>query len=393
VIKRFGSLFAGHIDLGDMGELATPANDRRYDNAALATVFDKAEALAVAMDGLGFDALWMAEHHFQHEGYECIPNLPLLFVHLANRTERLRFGCGFNVAPMWHPLRLAEDFASADILTEGRVIFGVGRGYHSREVESLGGVLLNEDDNRDLFEEQIEIILKAFAEERFSHKGKNYDLPPRVPYRGYEVEDLTLVPRPINLPVECWQPIVSAKPRGLDFMAKHGIKGIVGGGSALMAERPIIAFKEAYERAGHSVMLGQNLCLGLNFHIAETREKAIEEATPYFQEHLKMFAPLGMVPMSDAQMTRLGGRGGWDAEGVPKLERAVETGSWYCGPPEGFVAYLKELQARYPGLEDVNVQASMGTPQTVMIEQLEIFAREVMPHFGIEHTAASRSAG
>lgn len=389
MIKRFGSLFAGHIDLDDMGEAATPANDRRYPNERLATVFDKAQAMAVAMDGLGYDALWMAEHHFQHEGYECIPNLPLFFVHLAHVTERLKFGCGFNVAPMWHPLRLAEDFATADILTKGRVIFGVGRGYHTREVESLGGVLQDEDANRDLFEEQVEIILRAFQEDHFRHEGKNYALPPRVPYRGYEVDEITLVPQPIHRRDECWQPIVSAKPRGLDFMAKHGIKGIVGGGSALMAERPIVAFREAYSRAGRELALGERLCLGLNFHIAETREKAIKEATPFFQEHLKMFAPLGMVPMSAEQLARLGERGGWTDVQIPTLERAVETGSWYCGPPEGFVAYLQELQEKFPGLEDINVQSSMGTPLAVITEQLELFAREVMPSFAGPASAAA----
>ncbi|MCH9674502.1 MAG: LLM class flavin-dependent oxidoreductase, partial [Gammaproteobacteria bacterium] len=339
MIKRFGSLFAGHIDLGDMGQDATPPNERRYSNAELVTVFDKAEALAVAMDELGYDSFWMAEHHFQHEGYECIPNLPLFFVHLAHVTKRLRFGCGFNVAPMWHPLRLAEDFATADILTKGRVIFGVGRGYHTREVEALGGVLQDAEANRDLFEEQVEIMLKAFNEESFTHHGKNYTLPPNAPYRGYDLKELTLVPRPVNK-VECWQPIVSASPRGLDFMAKHGIKGIVGGGSALMAEGPVIAFKEAWERAGHNVTLGENLCIGLNFHIAETKEKAIKEATPYFEEHVKMFAPLGMIPMKPAQLAALDKRGNWSAQNIPTLERAVDTGSWYCGPPEGFVDYL-----------------------------------------------------
>jgi alkanesulfonate monooxygenase SsuD/methylene tetrahydromethanopterin reductase-like flavin-dependent oxidoreductase (luciferase family) len=204
-------------------------------------------------------------------------------------------------------------------------------------------------------------------------------LPEAMPYRGYEVEELTLVPRPLRLPVETWQPIVSANPRGLDFMAKHQIKGIVGGGSALMAERPIVAFKEAYEKAGHDVVLGQNLCLGLNYHIAETREKAIKEATPFFEEHLKMFAPLNMVPMSAEALAKLQTRGGWAEEKIPTLERAVETGSWYCGPPEGFVAYLQELQERYPGMEDVNVQSSMGTPLAVMQEQLTAFGEDVMP--------------
>jgi alkanesulfonate monooxygenase SsuD/methylene tetrahydromethanopterin reductase-like flavin-dependent oxidoreductase (luciferase family) len=379
MIKRFGSLFAGHIDLGDLGQDATPANDRRYTNRELTTVFDKAEAMAKTMDRLGYDSFWMAEHHFQHEGYECIPNLPLFYVHLAHVTEKLRFGCGFNVTPMWHPLRLAEDYATADILTKGRVIFGVARGYHTREVEVLGGVLQDADANRELFEEQVEIILKAFHEDSWSHKGAHYTLPERMPYRGYEVEELTLVPRPLRQPVETWQPIVSANPRGLDFMAKHQIKGIVGGGSALMAERPIVAFKEAYEKAGHNVVLGQNLCLGLNYHIAETREKAIKEATPFFEEHLKMFAPLNMVPMSAEALAKLQTRGGWAEERIPTLERAVETGSWYCGPPEGFVAYLQELQERYPGMEDVNVQSSMGTPLAVMQEQLTAFGEDVLP--------------
>ena len=90
----------------------------------LATVLDKTEAIVTLMDRLGYDTFWAAEHRFQREGYECIPNLLLLFVHLAHLTKRIKFGCGFNVAPMWHPLRLAEDFAVADRLTGGRIILG-----------------------------------------------------------------------------------------------------------------------------------------------------------------------------------------------------------------------------------------------------------------------------
>ena len=74
-------------------------------------------------------------------------------------------------------------------------------------------------------------MMTAFNGRAFSFKGKHYTLPPRVPYRGYELEELTLVPRPRRLPVECWQPIVSASQRGLDFMARHGIKGVIGGGA------------------------------------------------------------------------------------------------------------------------------------------------------------------
>jgi alkanesulfonate monooxygenase SsuD/methylene tetrahydromethanopterin reductase-like flavin-dependent oxidoreductase (luciferase family) len=382
VITKFATVYAGHVDLPDMGQMATPANERRYSNEHLASVFEKTDAVAGTMDELGYHAIWLAEHHFQHEGYECIPNILMAAVHLAHVTRRIKIGCGFNIAPMWHPLRLAEDYATADILTGGRVIFGVGRGYHSREVETFGAPILDQDANRELFEEQVEIMFKAFNQESFSHHGKHYTLPPAVPYRGYELKEITLVPRPIHLPVECWQPIVSASSRALDFMVRHGIKGIIGGGAATMAEGPIHGYREAAARAGHSLQPGENLCLGIFMHLAETREKAIREITPYYEEHVKMFGPLGFVPgITPQQLAASTKRGGWGAAGVPTVEHYMKNGSWFAGPPEDLVAYLKDLESRYPGLEYVNVSISMGTPKAVMLEQLTACAKEVMPKF------------
>ncbi|MBV9583185.1 MAG: LLM class flavin-dependent oxidoreductase, partial [Chloroflexi bacterium] len=286
MITRFGSLYAGHVDLDDHGLAATPVNDRWLSNERLLTVFDKATRIAQLMDRRGYDVFWLAEHHFQREGYEVIPNILLLAVHLAHLTQRIKIGCGFNIAPMWHPLRLAEDYAVADYLTGGRVVFGVGRGYHTREVETFGAPMLDPDANRALFEEQIDIIFKAFDEPAFSHTGTYYTLPPRVPYRGYGLQDLTLVPRPARLPVECYQPIVSASPRGLDFMARHGIKGVIGGGAAGggAASKTVVAWQEAQARQGRQTPLGANLVVGIMFHIADTEEQAIAEARPYFQE-------------------------------------------------------------------------------------------------------------
>ena len=382
MISKFVTVYPGHIDLPDMGQDTTPANERRYSNDELAGVFEKTEAVARKMDALGYDTLWLAEHHFQHEGYECIPNILMLAVHLAHVTKRLRIGCGFNIAPMWHPLRLAEDFAVADILTKGRTVFGVGRGYHTREVETFGAPMQNADANRELFEEQVEIIFKAFNSESFSHKGKHYTLPPAVPYRGYELKEITLVPRPVNRPVECWQPVVSASARGLDFMVKHGIKGAVGGGAATMAEGPIQAYRDAAARAGKDLKLGENLTVGIFFHLANSREQAIREMTPYYEEHVKMFAPLGFVPgLTPQQVAAAGRRGGWDAGGVPKLDHYMKLGSWFAGTSEQLIEHLKKLEARYPGMQHINLSTSMGTPKAVMLEQFQRVAEEVMPAF------------
>jgi hypothetical protein len=163
-------------------------------------------------------------------------------------------------------------------------------------------------------------------------------------------------------------------------MIKHRIKGIIGGGAATMAEGPIKGYQQAAARAGIDLALGEDLCLGIFFHLAETREKALREATPWYEEHVKMFAPLGFVPgITPAQVAAAARRGGWKAAGVPDLEHFTRTGAWFCGPPEELAAHLRGLQEKYPGLEYVNVGSSMGTPQAVMLEQLAWFAREVMP--------------
>src|SRR5213083_2072574 len=384
MITKFATVYAGHVDLPDMGQDATPANERRFSNDHLVSVFEKTDAIAKCMDEAGYYAIWLAEHHFQHEGYEVLPNLLMSAVHLAHVTKRIKIGCGFNIAPMWHPLRLAEDYATVDRLTGGRVVFGVGRGYHSREVETFGAPMLDQDANRELFEEQVDIIFKSFNERSFAHQGKHYTIPPPVPYRGYEVREVTLVPRPKTLPVECWQPVVSASQRGLDFMAKHGIKGLIGGGAAAggASDKVVHAFREARARAGRETELGGDLCIGYSFHIADSVEQGIKEATPFFEENIKMFAPLGFVPgLTPEQIDAAADPKRARQAGLPTLRNAIKAGTWLIGPPELITEQLMEIQHKYPGLEVVNVGQPVGTPQAVILEQLERFSAQVMPAF------------
>ena len=394
MITRFGSLYAGHVDLDDVGFDATPVNDRWLSDEKLASVFGKADAIAIKMDQLGFDTFWAAEHHFQHEGYECIPNLLMMYVHLAHLTKNLKFGCGFNVNPMWHPLRLAEDYATADILTKGRVIFGVGRGYHSREVDTFGVPSTNSDNdaNREMFEEQIEIIMKAFNEESFSFKGKHYTLPPEVPYRGYTLKEITLVPRPMNLPVETWQPMVSASQQAMDFMAKHGIQAIIGGGAVTGGPSDDVIQRWTETLVKHDykdVQLGSRLVLGLPTFIADTEKEAIEQSRKYLEEDMKMFAPLGFFRSFTPEMIEtLGDPSRAPSAGFPSMEDAIASGAWVCGPPEKITERVMEIQDKYPGLEYMHVgMGRQGVPLEVMIEQLERFGKEVMPKFNVKTPA------
>src|SRR5689334_17443817 len=384
MISKFVTVYPGHIDLPDMGQEATPANERRYSNEQLASVFDKTEAVAKKMDALGFDTLWLAEHHFQHEGYEVLPNILMVAVHLAHVTKRLRIGCGFNIAPMWHPLRLAEDFAVADILTKGRTVFGVGRGYHTREVETFGSPMQDQNANRELFEEQVEIIFKAFNNESFSHKGKHYTLPPEVPYRGYQLKELTLVPRPLRFPVECWQPIQGGSERALDFMARMGIQGLVGGGSAEggAMHSVVLKWQEAHKKFGIDLELGERMCFGFHFYIADSREQGIREAAEYYEENMKMFGELRLVrALSEEQIEIMRDPKLAPTAKLPRIEDAINAGGVLCGSPEQIIEHLKALEKRYPGLDRVSVSLSVGVPKSVCLEQLERFGTEVMPAF------------
>jgi alkanesulfonate monooxygenase SsuD/methylene tetrahydromethanopterin reductase-like flavin-dependent oxidoreductase (luciferase family) len=380
MITRFSTLYVGHIELERCGLAGTPADDRRYANERLIEAFDTAARMASASDALGYETLWLAEHHFQHEGYECIPNIPLLAVDLAHRTRRIKIGCAFNIVPTWHPLRLAEDYATADILTGGRLVFGVGRGYHSREVETFGNPMLDAEANRELFEEQVEVILKAFGQESFSHQGKRYTIPPDVPYRGYRLQELTLVPRPLRRPVEVWQPIVSGSARSLDFMARHGIKGVVSATAEGVVQRWFGEYQAAARRHGRELRLGEDLILGFRMCIDETVDRAIARARPYFEEHAKCMAPLGMLRYSEEHVSAVAARQAQSASAAT-LENGVRNRTWLCGPPGEIIAYLKELERRYPGLEHVMIAWALGTPRELMIEQLTRFARDVMPAF------------
>src|SRR5438128_4376838 len=182
MITKFDSSYYGTADMENLGYAGTPINDRRYSKEELANALHKVVAYAKCMDERGYNTFWMAEHHFQPEGTELIPNLLMMAMHLVNVTRNLKIGCGFNVVPMWHPLRLAEDYAMADVLSGGRVIFGVARGYHTREVETFGSALMDQQANREIFEEQVDIIFRAFNEEAFAPRGHYYPLPAEVPY-------------------------------------------------------------------------------------------------------------------------------------------------------------------------------------------------------------------
>src|ERR1700751_1627964 len=384
MITKFDSSYYGTVDMENLGYAGTPINERRYSQPELGGALHKVIEYAKCMDERGYDTFWMAEHHFQPEGTELIPNLLMMAMHLCGVTKTLPFGCGFNVVPMWHPLRLAEDYAVADILSGGRVIFGVARGYHTREVETFGSPPTDQEANRELFEEGVDLVFKAFNGERFSHKGKYYTCPPEVPYRGYTLKEISLVPRPQPRPVECWPPIQSGSPRAFDFMAKHGISGVIGGGSAEggAVDRHMTGFQAAYARRGVTLKLGEGLAPGYQSHIASSREQAIREAAPHYEENMKMFGELRLVrALTDEQIAAMRDPKLVGTVKLPTIEDAVKAGGFLAGRPEDIIEALKVVEKRYPGLDRIICATPLGTPLDVQLQDLDRFAKEVIPAF------------
>jgi alkanesulfonate monooxygenase SsuD/methylene tetrahydromethanopterin reductase-like flavin-dependent oxidoreductase (luciferase family) len=375
MISKFHVLYVGQIELDNIGRAGTPANERRCSDERLREVFATAKDIAQTMDDLGFDVLWMAEHHFQREGYEVIPNLIQTGLWLATQTKRLKFGCAFNILPMWHPIRLAEDYAMADIVTDGRIVMGVGRGYHTREVESFGAPLLDADKNRALFEEQLRLLLTCFNEPEFRFKGQFYECPPQVDYRGYRLKDVTLVPRPKHLPVDIYMPIASGKT--IDMMAKYGLKAMVTLNGERILDNVLHAYHKACAAQGQTKQLGEDVIWGAGIYLADSEAEAMRRLEPAHDERFKWFAPFGFVRYADEQ-GRSWGSPGAPAQ-VPTLAEGVKQKAWFCGPPGQVVDGIRSVAEKYPGLDSFMIHWAEGLGPKEFKEQLRWFAKDVMP--------------
>lgn len=137
----------------------------------------------VLADRLGFSGFCMTEHHFSIEGIGLTPNPILAEVAIAAHTNRIRLVQIANIITEHEPIRLAEQAAMLDVISGGRLEFGLGRGYQSREVETFGSVLgsslMDDERNRVWFDEARELILKAWTQETFSDHGDNWSIPPK----------------------------------------------------------------------------------------------------------------------------------------------------------------------------------------------------------------------
>ena len=381
---KTGVFLFGGVEMDDAGPDLPIPTDRRYSNEQMWEATEQIIDAACLSDKLGFDSFWLTEHHFQYEGYEVVPNGILLGAIIAERTEQIHIGMAFNIVPQWHPLRLAEDFATLHNISGGRGILGVGRGTVPREAETLGSQIGSfdnpdqasaDDFNRKQFDEAMDIIQLALSEELFSYHGEIYDFPPPgIPDRGGTVQELTLVPRPLY-PYETWQAITS--PPTLEVVPKRGWGGVIWNSHPTFNKSQWDRIAELYEESqNHSLESGEKRMLVRCVCVADTYEEAVESVRPGHDEMWKFLGPYGwskgyMGP--DGKPSKAGL--------IPTLEESLEQKIWIVGSADD-VGEQIEWYRDLLGVENLMLFPMMpGDSYESGTEQLHRLAEDVLPKF------------
>jgi alkanesulfonate monooxygenase SsuD/methylene tetrahydromethanopterin reductase-like flavin-dependent oxidoreductase (luciferase family) len=159
---------------------------------------------------------------------------------------------------------------------------------------------------------------------------------------------------------------------------------MVGGGSAEggAMHKVVVDWQAAHARIGKHIELGERLCFGFHFYMADSREKGMKEAAKYYEENMKMFGELRLVrALTEEQIEIMRDPKRAPTAKLPRIEDAVKAGGFLCGNADDLIGHIKALEEKYPALDRISVSLSVGVPEKVALEQLERFAREVMPAF------------
>ncbi len=378
-----GLFLLGAVPMPDAGAGDPQPTDRRADNEAVWEATERLTRAGVLADRLGYESYFLTEHHFQHEGYEVIPNALMVGLVVAERTERIKIGALVHVLPQWHPLRFAEDFATLHNFSGGRAVMALGRGTVPREAMPLGAVIGSTDDpaaraaqdatNREMFAEAVQIVDLAMNNERFSFHGDHYDLPPPgIPDRGGVVEELTLTPRPW-FPYEEWQTISS--PPTLGAVARRGVGGVWWNlhPDFLLPQWDEFADIWAAEH-GTELGAGERRMVVLNVRIDDSREAAMAGARPGFDEHWKFLGPYGRTKGFKGPDGKPA-PSGW----IPTLEDAMDQQLALVGTADDVAEQVAD-RVRALGATNITIHPlCLGDPYDRIEEQVSRFAEDVRP--------------
>ena len=354
-----------------------------------ADILDNLRQQAVMAEELGFEAIWLGEHHFGLYGAGDLPNPILLGADLAARTSRIRIGQMANIATWWHPIRLAEDIAILDNMTRGRVEVGFGRGVWPYEGPQFhpNADPRRDRENRALFQETVEIVRKIWTEEFFSHQGENYTFPaedtvfshPSYPpdpawHADGKVTRLRVTPRPYQKPhPPLWMTV--STDRSVSTAAEMGLKACYWQPPPRRIRQRMELYAEVRSRLeGKTFAIGQDQAVMRSTYVSTSMEQARREA-----EAAIMSAFIFNDPFRGREVFTNPGE---ELESTVKLDwDFLEPRTLLVGSPEHVIERIEELQ-EVCNLDYLLVEfAHAGIPLRQTLQNLENFGTRVMPRF------------
>jgi luciferase family oxidoreductase group 1 len=321
-------------------------------------IFARGIEMAQAAETLGFRSVWLAEHHFSTYGYLSRP--VQLATYIAAKTTRLRVGTAVIVVPLHHPLVVAEEIATLDLLAGGRIDVGLGRGYQHYEFERLG---LDLETGRARWEESIDIILKAFEGKPFSYDGKIFKIP-----------ETTIFPQPVQQPrPPIW--VTAQSPDSVEGAVRRGFN-VLTGGFGVPLER-MADFRKLFDRVVAEVKPREPLQVGVQraVYVADNdadARAAAEEARWNMRVTLSLRNNYQRV--EDGRAIPVPGPNEPNVDDL--LDRYLVIGT-----PDTVVRQIRRIEQAV-GITHFNCSFWFGELEHKrVLRSMETFAREVMPAF------------
>lgn len=320
-------------------------------------------AEAVEADRLGFDTIWLAEIHFTPR-FSVLPAPLMQLAAIAERTERLRLGMAVNLLPLHHPVRLAEEVATLDVLSGGRVDFGAGRGAFPDNYHGYG---VDMATSRERFQEMLAFIKRAWSEERLSFKG-----------RFYEVDNVEVIPKPLQRPHPPFR-LAANSPDTFSFAGANAYPIFAGGPVNpinVLPER-LVVYRAALEAAG---LLQPDDWLAAMFLTFTGHSRAAVRATiepslhNYFSTVADTVRPESLALPGEYERVVARMR-------TMRYESAEALMSVF-GEPQYCVERIAALRERF-GFTRMVCWFEIGglSGHRNVIEAMRLFAERVMPHF------------
>lgn len=318
---------------------------------------------AIYADELGMHSAWVGEHHFNLLGVNACPNM--LLANIAAATKNIRLAPAVVLLPVHHPLHVAEEWATLDQLSGGRVDFAAGRGYDRKEYDPFGVPF---EESAEIFEEGLDILWKAWSEPgKWSHQGKYY-----------QFEDLEIRPKPVQTPL---RPYVASFSRlSMELAARKDWNIIYAPFAAAMVygslEQAVSAFDEECEKQGSAKR--RSMC-SYFIHICDTPEEE-----QFGREALISYFHNAVLPAFPSDPKTVPPTMRYFLEIVDILKKMkpedLTNKSVLLGSPEKIIEDLKKVEAG--GLSEVILYFSFGQkPHAMVKEQMARFMEQIAPHF------------